>query len=129
VEMVQLSCEAEPTMHRHFHEILEIAGRHRTTALLMTTNATLMSERSWNAVFDCNMAGVTISIDGATPETFEKIRKRGHFDRVVKAIELLNRMKADRQRSRGDYPLLMINYTLMRSTIDELPSMVDFCIE
>jgi radical SAM protein with 4Fe4S-binding SPASM domain len=127
-EMVQLSCEAEPTMHQRFREILEIVGRHRGTAFIMTTNGTLLPERTWEAIFNCNMAAVTISIDGATAATFQKIRRRGHFDRVVQTIELMQRLKAERGRSRDDYPRLMINYTLMRSTLDELPAMVDLCI-
>jgi radical SAM protein with 4Fe4S-binding SPASM domain len=126
--LVQLSCEAEPTMHQRFRDVLEIVGRHRGTAFVMTTNGTRLPERTLQAIFDCNMGAVTISIDGATPATFEKIRRRGHFDRVVQAVELLNRMKAERGRGRDDYPRLMVNYTLMRSTLDELPAMVDLCV-
>jgi radical SAM protein with 4Fe4S-binding SPASM domain len=127
--MVQLSCEAEPTMHQRFWDVLDILRRHPDTAFLMTTNGTRLPERTLNAIFDCNMGAVTISIDGATAPTFQKVRRRGHFDRVVQAIELFNRMKAERGRSRDDAPHLMINYTLMRSTLEELPLMVDLCIE
>jgi len=128
-ELVQLSCEAEPTMHQRFLEILGILGQHRATAFAMTTNGTRLPERTLRAIFDCNLGGLIISIDGATPQTFQKIRKKGHFDRVVEAIQRVNQIKAELGRGRDDYPLLMINYTLMRSTLDELPAMVDLCIE
>lgn len=126
---VQLSCEAEPTMHQRFWDVLEVLKRHPGTLFIMTTNGTRLPERTLRAVLDCDMRAVTISIDGATAATFQKIRRRGHFDRVVQAIELLNRMKAERGRGRDDNPRLMINYTLMRSTLDELPAMVDLCLE
>lgn len=124
--LVQLSCEAEPSMHKRFLEILDVVGRHRETAFILTTNGTLLSERTLRAFLDCNLAGLNISIDGATAATFAAIRKRGRFDQVVKAIELINRMKEEHGRT---YPLLQINYTLMRSTLAELPRMVDLCVE
>ena len=95
----------------------------------MTTNATTLTERRVQALFDCDMAGLNISIDGATAATFERIRQRGKFEGVVRAIDRINRVKASRGWGRDDTPQLQINYTLMRSTVRELPRMVELCRE
>ena len=125
--LVALSCEAEPTMHGRFEDILKVVGETRGPGYLLTTNATTLTERRVQALFDCNMGGINISMDGATPETFERIRQRGRFDSVVKAIERINHIKASRGLGRDHCPLLQINYTLMRSTLRELPRMVELC--
>ena len=127
--LVALSCEAEPTMHSRFDEILRIVGETKGPAYLMTTNATTLTERRVQALFDCDMAGLNISIDGATAATFERIRQRGKFEGVVRAIDRINRVKASRGWGRDDTPQLQINYTLMRSTVRELPRMVELCRE
>lgn len=127
--LVALSCEAEPTMHGRFEDILKVLGETRGPAYLMTTNATTLTERRVQALFDCGMAGLNVSIDGATAATFERIRRRGRFDRVVEAIGRINRVKAAGGLGRDDAPQLQINYTLMRSTIRELPRVVELCRE
>lgn len=127
--LVALSCEAEPTMHARFDEILGIVGETKGPGYLLTTNATTLTERRIQALFDCNMGGINISIDGATPATFERIRQRGKFHNVVKAIGRINHIKGSRGLGRDHCPLLQINYTLMRSTIRELPQMVELCRE
>jgi radical SAM protein with 4Fe4S-binding SPASM domain len=125
--LVALSCEAEPTMHGRFEDVLRVVGEAPGPGYLLTTNATTLTERRVQALFDCGMGGINISIDGATAGTFERIRQRGRFDHVVRAIERINDVKASRGLGRDHCPLLQINYTLMRSTIRELPQMVELC--
>jgi radical SAM protein with 4Fe4S-binding SPASM domain len=125
--VVGLSCEAEPTMHGRFEDILGIVGATPGPGYLLTTNGTTLTERRIQALFDCNMGGITVSIDGATAATFERIRRNGRFERVVEAIERIDRVKRSRGLGRDHFPLLQVNYTLMRSTVGELPAMVELC--
>ncbi|MFN7973735.1 MAG: radical SAM protein [Acidobacteriota bacterium] len=123
---VALSCEAEPTVHRHFGELLAILGETPGPTYIMTTNGTTLTRRKIGEILDSGLAGINVSIDGATPETFARIRRPGRLDRVVEAVEEINRQKAERGRGKWE-PWIQVNATLMRSTIDELPALVERC--
>ena len=50
----------------------------------MVTNGLLMN-REWSRnLVRMNVSKISISLDGATKETYEKIRKGGDFDKVIK---------------------------------------------
>lgn len=124
---VHISCEAEPTTHSKFLDICSIIKEIPMPNYIITTNGTLLSEEKIRALFECNIKCINISIDGSTPETFERIRRNGNFKKVVEGIGIINRIKEELGRGRDDFPTLQINYTLMKSTIHELPLMVEMC--
>src|SRR5262249_48799851 len=65
---------------------------------------------------------VNISMDGATPATYERLRTGAKFDKVCENVRLLTEGRARRGQRTPEYN---IRYILMRDTIDELPTMVD----
>lgn len=124
---VALSCEAEPIMHPHFLDILRIVQKYPGAGYQLITNATLLTEEKVQALFDSNISTITISIDGATSATFEHVRKGGKWDKVEHGIQLIMDKKNALGRGRKQFPHLQISYTLMRSTLNELPAMIELC--
>src|SRR4029453_7515657 len=60
-------------------------------------------------------------IGGATAETYERIRVRAHFDRVLANVRLLSEAK---ERAGSAKPNLHLVMVLMRDNLDELPDIV-----
>ena len=126
---VALSCEAEPTMHPRFIQIMKIIGatteRNAVLPVRMTTNATLFTREKLDAVFDSGLFGLSISIDGDTAQTFAALRKNGDIVNVFESIDEILRRKAALGRGALDSPRLQINYTLMKSNIHELIPLIE----
>jgi radical SAM protein with 4Fe4S-binding SPASM domain len=126
---VALSCEAEPVLHTRFLDILRLIGDHPGRLYKITTNANSLNEEVIEAMVRAGIGEIYISIDGGREATYERIRRGGKLARVIRAIEQFNRLKQALGKGRRDAPQLHINYTLMKSTLGELPQMVELCRE
>jgi radical SAM protein with 4Fe4S-binding SPASM domain len=130
LKSVALSCEAEPTLHPQFGRVMQIIAdkteRNTKLPVRMTTNATLLTGGRLDAIFDAGIFGLSISIDGFTPETFAKVRKKGEIEKVFEAMDEIVRRKAALGRGAMDLPRLFINYTLMKSTLSELIPLIEY---
>jgi len=78
------------------------------------------------AAIDANISEVIFSIDGATAETYEHIRRGGKWNTLLEKLELFNSVKA---QSGAKNPLLRMNFTCMQRNINELPAMVNFAAD
>jgi radical SAM protein with 4Fe4S-binding SPASM domain len=110
----------EPTMHPRFFDMVRYGVAHGAR-VTTNTNATLLNERRAEACIESGLDTLHISIDGATAETYERIRRRAHFDRVVANIE---RVAAARARAHSTTPHLHMVSVVMRQNLEELPDLV-----
>src|SRR5262249_6003519 len=69
-----------------------------------------------------NFKNVTISFDGIRPETFERIRRGADFKLALERILAFK----ESVKSRNPRCLFQINYTVLRSNLDEIPEAVEF---
>jgi molybdenum cofactor biosynthesis enzyme MoaA len=129
IRRLALSCEAEPTMHPHFVDVMNIiaekTNRGADLPVGTATNGTLMSGRKMDAMFDAGIFRIAISIDGFAPETFSRLRKNGEISKVFEKIDEITRRKAALGRGGTDSPRLQINFTLMKSTLHELLPLIE----
>ncbi len=120
---VYLQGLGEPTLHPHlvaYTERLAAAG----SEVWITTNATLIDEELADALARAGLARVTVSIDGATATTYERIRRRGRFADVVRGLRALGAA-----RRRHGRPILFLSLVGMASNLHELDALVDLCAE
>lgn len=115
--MVVLSAGSEPLVHPDFAGLLEIAKPYRPPSFKFLTNGQLLTPEIAEAVIRCGVTEIHVSIDGATRETYEWVRRGGSFDRLVKNLEMLTQLKTD---LKSQTPVLQFNVTLMRCNVDEL---------
>lgn len=118
-----LSCATEPLMNKQFAEYVRIAGTHRVPFTSFCTNGQLLNEEVIQACLDARISEIIFSIDGATPETYEAIRRGGKWDRLCGNLQLLVSMK---KKLEARKPAVRMNFTCMHSNIHELPAMVEF---
>lgn len=110
----------EPMMHPRFFDMVAYAAQ-KGIRVTTNSNITLLNDRRAERCITSGLNCLHISIDGATAETYERIRVRAHFDRIVSNIE---RIVAAKERLGSDYPGLRMVVVIMRQNLHELPELV-----
>lgn len=90
------------------------------------TNFLLMDEQMAEHIVRSGVAYVNASIDGATRETYEAIRKGGQWETLVAKIEMFRRVRARLGSKTPEVNLCVVGSTL---NIDEAAKFVDFAHE
>ena len=80
---IKLQGMGEPLVNTKFFDMVDFASK-RGIVSEITTNGSLLNEENIIKLFNSNLSRITISIDGATSEIFEKIRVKSNFDEVVR---------------------------------------------
>ncbi len=120
LERLQLQGLGEPMMHPRFFEMVALAVARGIT-VSTNTNLTLLTARRAQQCVTSGLSELHASIDGATAETFERIRVRAHFDRVVGNLQRL----VETRRSLGRAtPRLRMVVVAMRENLHELADLV-----
>ena len=116
---VQLSGHGETLLHRHLMQMIErtvLAG----CPVKIQTSGTLLRPSRIDKMIRLGVASITFSLDAATKELFEKIRRRASFEKVTGNI-----MAVGEARERLKRPVhIGIEFVAMRMNIHELPDLV-----
>ena len=113
----------EPTLNRHLVDYireLSAAG----VEVWFNTNATLIDDAKAEEIARAGADKITVSIDGATAETYETIRRGARFESVIRGIRALT--TAGRKYGR---PAVNLSFVAMASNIQELPAMIDLAAD
>lgn len=86
----------EPLLDRKIFERLESCAR-LGIATLLSTNGTLLDEKTAARLLESPLEHLTLSFDGATPATFEFYRKGARFEQVRENFIRLCQMKHERR--------------------------------
>lgn len=112
----------EPMMHPRFFDMVEYTAK-KGIKVTTNSNLTLLNNRRAERCVISGLQCLHISLDGATAETYERIRVRAHFERVVANLE---RLLAARKLFNSEYPHLKLVMVIMRQNLHELPDIVRF---
>jgi wyosine [tRNA(Phe)-imidazoG37] synthetase (radical SAM superfamily) len=107
----------EPTLSKQLPDLCHQASRYRVSTNLLT-NGTLLNRRELPLE---QLHSVTISWDGGTADTLEKIRLGVPFDATLQSIREL--------RVRAPHLQLAFNVTVNRANVDELTSIVELAAD
>jgi radical SAM protein with 4Fe4S-binding SPASM domain len=120
--LLSLSFGTEPLLHKQFYEFLEIIKVHEVPHTFITTNALLLNEALIERIVRQSVLKTfAVSIDGATRETYERIRVGGRFEKLVENIRMIGRV---RRRLGARDPRVTFVMVLMRSNVEELPALI-----
>ena len=110
----------EPMMHPRFFDMVEHANA-KGIRVTTNTNMTFVNAARAERCVTSGLDAIHASVDGATAATYEAIRVRASFDRVVRNIRLV----AEAKRRRGaERPRLRLVMVVMRRNLHELPDLV-----
>jgi MoaA/NifB/PqqE/SkfB family radical SAM enzyme len=121
-----LSCATEPLMNKEFAEFLRVTGKYHVPFTSFCTNGQLLRRDVIQACIDSRLSEIIFSIDGASAETYEEIRRGGRWDRLLNNLNVLAAMKRE---AKSGTPVVRVNFTCMHTNIHELPLMVDFAAD
>jgi molybdenum cofactor biosynthesis enzyme MoaA len=108
----------EPFLFPWMRRACDLAAEHPHLRLVTNTNGNLIDTSYWCDKIIRHFGGLHISVDAARPETYERIRCGGDFDRVLRVTR---RLLA--RRTRRDQPTLRWNFAIQRDNASEV---VDF---
>ena len=117
-----LSLGNEPLLSPHFVPILRLASSYHVDEVTFFTNGLLLDDRAVDAVIECGVTMVCVSVDAATRTTYEAIRRDGDFDRLLANME---RLVARRRAADRVLPRLRLEFVMMQRNVHELLAFVE----
>ncbi|MBN1867575.1 radical SAM protein [Candidatus Sumerlaeota bacterium] len=125
--VLQFACAFEPTMNPDFPAMVRLLDDYGIYDVGTVTNATLLDGERAQAVAESrSISSVAVSIDGISPETYEKIRGRPLLGKVLANIAGFQEIKRQLGKER---PYIKLNTVVMRSNLHELPALMKWAIE
>ena len=116
----------EPLLNKDIYRMVEYASKERKLKTIMSTNGMPLDEASARKLIASGLQVLSISVDGATKETYEKIRIRGNFDRLVRNVRRLIELKKE-MNSKG--PWTYLSMVCMKDNIREFLKLIELAKE
>jgi sulfatase maturation enzyme AslB (radical SAM superfamily) len=113
-ELVYLYGIGESLLHKRLNEYIDIASNAGLTTLV-STNGLALTESNARALLSTSLDYLIVSLDGGTKETYESIRIKGDFDRLVSNIKMLLRLR----REMGAKTRIQIQMIVMEANAHE----------
>lgn len=119
MEGVWLHLYGESILHPQFIELTRYMRDKIPTLpyIGMSTNCTYLDEKHCNILFESGLTRLVLSIDGATKETYEKIRVRGDFEEVTENARRFLQMRDERG---AEFPRVRMQIIRMKETEAEI---------
>ena len=105
--------QGEPFLHPQFVRMIAYAKSRKFVVITSTNGHVLYDEHTVNELIESGLDAIIISLDGADAETYHHYRRGGDFDRVVKGIRLLQRM-------RTHTPAIFLQFLVMKHNETEI---------
>ncbi len=122
LENVALMGLGEPLLHKGFESFAKIAAQAGIPNLYASTNAALLDEkRARQIIEDGALSRLIISLDGASKETFEKIRVGANFESIEGNVRRFFKLKKSLRKTR---PMTTLQILCMPETEHEVD---EFC--
>ena len=115
---INLQGIGEPLLNKDIFKMIEYC-KSKKMIVLFTTNGTLINEKVAEKFVDFGLDYIIVSIDGAVPETFEKIRIGANFNQVIENIKNLIAIRGDAKK-----PRVVFLFTGTSENIEELPQVL-----
>lgn len=124
IEEVSLFGWGEPTVHTRFIDILKYLDNFNVRKYFCTNGMKL--DLLKDAIFEYNVDIIAISIDGATAETNNSIRRGSDLEKIKDSLKEIVKEK----KLRGtEKPYMNFVFCAMESNIGELPDLVKLASE
>jgi MoaA/NifB/PqqE/SkfB family radical SAM enzyme len=88
------------------------------------TNGLLLSEAMWEKVSHNRFGWINVSVDAATKETYEKIRRNGRWEILQQNLALIGRLRRE-----GRFRLFNMNCVTMKSNHRELAAVARMALD
>jgi len=124
VEEVTLMGWGEPTIHPNFIEMLRVINDSNARKYFCTNGMTL--DRITDALFEYNVDVFGVSLDGANPETNDKLRRGAYFEKITTDLRKIVKIRSTQGLK---YPHINFVFCAMRSNLHELSKLVELAAD
>jgi hypothetical protein len=118
--MTYISGGGEAFASAHYRKILASLNRAEFPGLsvFLITNGQLLNAKRWAEFpsLPAMIGNLSVSIDAARAETYERLRRPGKWNVLMENLELMSRMRAA-----GQFPRLQLNFVVQADNFRELP--------
>ncbi len=126
-QWLSLTGSGETLINPDLPGILEIlVDTDHDCSVAFNTNGTLWTREKAKMIVEAGVHAIRFSMDGATKETFERIRVNAKFEKVLDGIRMLRSVRDELGATR---PKIAFSCNFMRQNIEELPMLVDLAHE
>lgn len=118
---VKLQGLGEPLLNPDFFRMVDLCVSKDIWVRTITNGSILNRNENYKKLVDKKVGEISVSIDGATKETFEKIRKGSNFEQVVDNVTMLNAYAAEKGEQWRTSCWMLVqkdNYTEMEATLE-----------
>jgi uncharacterized radical SAM superfamily protein len=123
VDSVKLSGWGESLLHKDLIEMIRYAKENSELILHFNTNANQMTDKISEGIVDAGLDKLTISLDGISKKTYEKVRRGGKFEKVRGNIDSLLDVK---KQNKSFLPVVTLQIIRMSITEHEVDLFVDY---
>lgn len=95
--------------------------KDRGTYVLFNTNGTVLNNKNGRALIDAGLDELRVSLDASTPESYERVRGKDYFARILKNVRAFRAMQ---EREGHALPRVSAWLTGLKETVEELPAFV-----
>lgn len=120
---VKLQGMGEPLLNPDFFKIAEYTVGNKIWARTVTNASLLHLNDNYKRIIDIGIGEIQISIDGATKETFESIRKGADFDVVIENCKMMNEYAESVGKKRVSSCWMLVQ----ESNFHEVEKLIDLC--
>lgn len=126
LSLIHIAGDGDPFASQFYHYILNNTDWDKFPLLKIRfqTNGNALTPKKWNSLpasVKAKVNEIGISIDGATPDTYNRLRLGGDFDDLVKNIEFLSKMP---ERAQQDIKL-NLNMIVQNGNYKEMLPLID----
>jgi len=114
----------EPLLHPDLLWMIETC-KAEGCMVTFHTNGLLLNEETSRSLIDVGLDHMTISIDGATEETYRAVRG-AKLDTLIANLRTLDELK---RQQRSAYPRITFKSVLMKQNLSELGVLVDLAVK
>jgi len=119
-KLIYLQGWGEPLLNPELFEMIRMC-KDNGKRVGFTTNGMLLTEETIHKLIDFKVDILGVSLAGATTASHNKFRKGNDLDEVISNLELLYRLKRERNSQR---PELHLAYIMLKSNFHELEKIV-----
>jgi len=105
---IKLNYRGEPLLHPRLPEMVAYAKKKEIIEVQFNTNGLSLNEKKTGELLDAGLDRIIFSFDGATKETYERIRTGSNYERVVSNIKALVKMRNGRGLKRPSVRVQMV---------------------
>ncbi|MBM4305792.1 MAG: radical SAM protein [Deltaproteobacteria bacterium] len=117
LKSLKLNIRGEPLMNKRLVDMVAFAKDRGILEVMFNTNGLLLSPQKTRELSEARLDYLIVSIDGATKETYERIRVGGDFNLLKSNIEYFIQYRKEKRLAK---PLIRLQYVEMRENTHEV---------